>query len=84
MDPLLMLPFFRFTLACSRVAKWYICMPKIPVWRALEWELLIYFTAILNILWLFGVFCGQLVYFSHFGMPYHEKSGNLGFLSFLV
>jgi hypothetical protein len=32
--------------------------------------------AIWYILWSFGTFCGHLVYFSHFGMLYREKSGN--------
>jgi hypothetical protein len=39
----------------------------------------------LSILWLFGIFCGHLVYlmviwyiFSRFGMLYAEKSGNPG------
>jgi hypothetical protein len=30
------------------------------------------------ILWEFDVFCGDLVYFSHFGMFYQAKSGNPG------
>jgi hypothetical protein len=28
------------------------------------------------ILWQFGTFCFRLVYLTHFGMLYHEKSGN--------
>jgi hypothetical protein len=36
----------------------------------------VYFKGILNILWPFGAFCGNLVYFSRFGMSYQEKSGN--------
>jgi hypothetical protein len=39
---------------------------------------LVSFTAIGYILWTFGIFCGNLVYFSRFGMLYHEKSGNHG------
>jgi hypothetical protein len=37
-----------------------------------------YFTAIWYILMPFGMFCGNLVYFSRFGMLYQEKSGNPG------
>jgi hypothetical protein len=38
---------------------------------------LVYFTAIGNILWLFGIFCGNLVYiFTRFGILDLEKSGN--------
>jgi hypothetical protein len=32
--------------------------------------------AIGNILWPFGIFCGNLVYFPHFGILDQEKSGN--------
>jgi hypothetical protein len=35
-----------------------------------------YFTAIGNILWPFGIFCGHLVYFFPFWYFHHEKSGN--------
>jgi hypothetical protein len=34
--------------------------------------------AIGNILWPFGVFCGNLVYFPRFGILVQEKSGNPG------
>jgi hypothetical protein len=39
---------------------------------------LVYFTAISNFLWPFGIFCGHFWYvcFSSFGMSHHEKSGN--------
>jgi hypothetical protein len=37
---------------------------------------LVYFTAIVSILWPFGIFCGHLVYFPRFGILYQEKSGN--------
>jgi hypothetical protein len=44
-------------------------------WRALEWNMFVYFITIWNFyghlvnnLWLFGILCGDLVYFSHFGM----------------
>jgi hypothetical protein len=39
---------------------------------------LVYFTAIENILWPFGSFCGHLVHFPCFGILY-KKSGNPGF-----
>jgi hypothetical protein len=35
-----------------------------------------YFTALRYILWQIEIVCGCLVYFSHFGMFYQEKSGN--------
>jgi hypothetical protein len=28
------------------------------------------------ILWIFGIVCGNVVYFSRFGILYREKSGN--------
>jgi hypothetical protein len=37
---------------------------------------LVYITAIGNILWPFGILCGNLVYFSPFGVLDQEKSGN--------
>jgi hypothetical protein len=37
---------------------------------------LVYFTAILYILWPFGIFYGYLVYLFRFGMLCQEKSGN--------
>jgi hypothetical protein len=48
----------------SRVARWYLCFgTKITnlglFWRALEWKMLVNFMTILNILQLFGIFCGQ-------------------------
>jgi hypothetical protein len=36
----------------------------------------VYFTAIGNISWPFGIFCGHLVFFPRFGILYREKSGN--------
>jgi hypothetical protein len=51
--------------------------------RALDWKTLIFFMAIWNILWRFGIFYGHLVHFvfiwyifSRFGIMYQEKSGN--------
>jgi hypothetical protein len=38
---------------------------------------LVYITAIWNILWPFGIFYGNLVYFPRFGILSQEKSGNL-------
>jgi hypothetical protein len=57
-------------------------------WRALKWKRLVYYMAIWNILWPFGIYYGHseywnsnlcsvnLVYFPHFGTLYQEKSGN--------
>jgi hypothetical protein len=39
---------------------------------------LVCLTAIGNILWPFGIYCGHLVNFPRFGMLYLEKSGNPG------
>jgi hypothetical protein len=54
-------------------------------WRVLQWKMLKYFWAIWSIFWLFGIFCGHLLYyvviwyiFRRFGMLYQEKSGNPG------
>jgi hypothetical protein len=62
--------FFRigfFSLVKIRVARWYICIPKFPLWVnfGVPWNLimLIYFMVIWYILWSFGIFCGHLVYF---------------------
>jgi hypothetical protein len=52
-------------------------------YRALDGKMLIYFRAIWNILWIFGIFYDHLVHFvfiwdifSVFGIMYLEKSGN--------
>jgi hypothetical protein len=37
-------------------------------WKALEWKMLLYFMAIWHSVWQFGIGCGHLVYYSHFGM----------------
>jgi hypothetical protein len=57
--------------------------PKIPIWENFVgscngrcWHILWPFG--ICILWTFGIFYGHLVYFSHFGMLYQEKSGNPG------
>jgi hypothetical protein len=54
-------------------------------WRALKSKIQVYFMAIWNILRPFGIFYGLLVILcsfwyisSHFGILYHEKSGNPG------
>jgi hypothetical protein len=48
------------------------------------YEHFVYFTAIWSILLLFGVFCGHLVYFPHFGMLHKGKSGNPGLHGLLL
>jgi hypothetical protein len=52
-------------------------------WSALDWKMLVYFMAILNILQAFGILYDHLVHFvsiwyicSGFGTMYQEKSGN--------
>jgi hypothetical protein len=42
----------------------------------LFYDRLVCLTAIGNILWPFGIFCGHLVIYPHFGIFYQEKSGN--------
>jgi hypothetical protein len=37
---------------------------------------LVYFTAIGNNLWPFGIFCGHLAFTPRFGVLYQDKSGN--------
>jgi hypothetical protein len=37
---------------------------------------LVHFMVIWYILWTFGIFCGNLVYFPRFGILYQEKSVN--------
>jgi hypothetical protein len=55
------------------------------VWRASDWKILIYFTAVWNILQTFEIFYDHLVefvfvwhIFSGFGIMHQEKSGNPG------
>jgi hypothetical protein len=52
-------------------------------WRALEWNMLIYFLAVWNILQTFGILYDHLIrfvfiwyIFSAFGIMYRGKSGN--------
>jgi hypothetical protein len=40
------------------------------------YDQLVYLTAIGNILWPFGIFCGNLVFLSPLGILDQEKSGN--------
>jgi hypothetical protein len=56
-------------------ARWFIFRPKVA-------GQLIYFTAIWFILWTFGIFFGNLVYFPRFGTLWLDKSGNPGQSSF--
>jgi hypothetical protein len=44
--------------------------------KALEWKILLYFVAIWYFVWSFGMFCGHLECFTHFGKLHEEKSGN--------
>jgi hypothetical protein len=76
----------------TRVARWYIFKPKIPLWVIFEgfcnamedvvsFGLLVYFTATWYILWPFGIFCAvsfELIWylFSRSGMLYQAKSVN--------
>jgi hypothetical protein len=68
----------------TRVARWFIFKPKIPIWVNFgDWKLFIHFLAIWNILQTFGIFYGHLVHFvfiwyilSGFGIMCQEKSGN--------
>jgi hypothetical protein len=57
-------------------------------WRALEWKMLVYFTAIWNIFRPFEIFYGRLVtlwlfgkFSPRFGISCHEKSGNPGWVN---
>jgi hypothetical protein len=52
-------------------------------WRVLQWKMLgifyghlVHFTVFCYILLAFGIVCGNLIHFSHFGILYEEKSGN--------
>jgi hypothetical protein len=60
----------------------HIFKPKIPIWVTLVgifMSICYIFTAIWYTLWPFGIFIGDLIYFSRFGMLYQEKSGNPGY-----
>jgi hypothetical protein len=43
----------------SRVARWFILRPKIPIWRALKWKMLVYFTARWYNVWPIGIIYGS-------------------------
>jgi hypothetical protein len=73
-----------------RVARWFSFQTQNPdfgkIWRALEWKMLYYFMTIRNILRLFGIIYGLLVWFVVIWYMYfyvlvclaQEKSGNPG------
>jgi hypothetical protein len=42
---------------------------------AIFYEHLVYFTAIWDILWTFGILSGSFIFFLRFGLLYQEKSG---------
>jgi hypothetical protein len=70
----------------GRVARWYIFIPKIPIWIYLvrpgkgNWWYILwsleYFTTILCNLYPFGTFLGHMVLFTRLGKFCLEKSGN--------
>jgi hypothetical protein len=65
------------------VARRHIFKPKIPIWvnfLAMEDVGILYghLVHFKTILLPFGIFYGYLVYISHFGKLYKEKSGNPG------
>jgi hypothetical protein len=73
------------TAVMTRVARWDIFKPKSQIlvnfwgsWNGICWYIFVYFTAVRYILWTFGIFYRNLVYFSRFDMLYQEKSGNTG------
>jgi hypothetical protein len=55
---------FQQTIPRTRVARWFVFKPKFPnlgkFWRAFEWQMLVYFITIWNILWPFGLIYGRL------------------------
>jgi hypothetical protein len=73
----------------NRVARWFIFVPKIPIWvyifrRALEWKMLVHFMTFWNIWMPLDIFYGHLVYLVCVKCVYFivlvrlnkEKSGN--------
>jgi hypothetical protein len=61
----------------SRVAWWCVFKPKIPLWRVLHWEMLVYFMTIWYIWWPLGILYGYMVYFPPFRyVVLRKKSGN--------
>jgi hypothetical protein len=83
-----MLSFRKGVVVQSRVARWFIFRPKIPIWVNLGGigmenvgmfcDHLEHFTTIWYSLWPFGIICGNLDYFSLFIFLDKEKSGNPG------
>jgi hypothetical protein len=78
--------------AASRVARWFVFKPNIPIlgklWRVLQLKILVNFRTIWFILLLLKISYGHLVYFviiwyifPCFGILYKEKSGNPGRIS---
>jgi hypothetical protein len=73
----------------SRVARWFLFKPKIPITvdfggysNGRCWYILCpfgQFPAILHTLWPFGIFPKFWYIFTRFGMLYQEKSGNPDF-----
>jgi hypothetical protein len=69
----------------NRVARWFLFKPKIlnlgKFWRALDWKILIYFTAIWNILQTFGICYDDFVFlryiFHRFGLIAPENLATL-------
>jgi hypothetical protein len=58
--------YYQCTDSSSRVTRWYVCIPKIPIWvcisrTALEWRMLVYFMFIWNIIRSLGLFYNQLI-----------------------
>jgi hypothetical protein len=73
----------------SRVARWFVFKPKIPIlvifWRVLQWKISAYFMTIWSILLPLEILNGHLVHFvviwyifPRFGTFYQEISGNPG------
>jgi hypothetical protein len=63
--------FLPNAIVTSRVARWYMYFhtknPALGIfWSAMGWKISVYCISIWNILRLFGIFCGHLVYFSTF------------------
>jgi hypothetical protein len=56
-----------------RVARCYIFIPKISIWVNFSWP---WNLNCWCMLWPFGILFYNLVYFSRFGILYHERYGN--------
>jgi hypothetical protein len=59
--------FARISCVLTRFARWYICIPKIPIFgtlrTALEWNIFVWFSPIRYILQLFGIRYGHFLYY---------------------